>query len=343
MTHSPGPPTGGHATRALGLLIGTLADELVPDPARHHPVAWFGTWAQRVESVTYRDSRAAGVAHVVLCAGPPVALAVVAERASRRHPLAHVAMTALVTWAVTGGASLRREGRAMADVLAAGDLDAGRERLGHLCGRLAEGLDEPELARGALESVAENTADAVIAPLCWGAVAGLPGLVAHRAVNTLDAMVGHHNDRYEHFGWASARLDDAMDWLPARATGALACLLSPAPARAWAVVRRDAHDHPSPNGGWCEAAFAGALGVQLGGRNTYPGGRIEHRGLLGDGPRPVAAALAGACRLERRVQWAAALVAAAVVATAGLATRTACDENPRRWQVSSHARRDGGR
>ncbi|GAA1391245.1 cobalamin biosynthesis protein [Luteococcus peritonei] len=300
--------------RAVGLALGTAADRLVPDPQHHHPVAWFGSWAAWLERHTWRDDRAAGALHVALCLAPLAALGLTAEAVGRRHPLARVATTALATWAVTGGASLAREGRVMADHLSAGDLASARARLGHLCGRLSDELDEPELARATLESVAENTADAVVAPLVWGALAGVPGLLLHRGINTLDAMVGHHNERYEHFGTAAARLDDAACWPAARITGALACLLAgERRSRAWQVMRRDAHDHPSPNGGWCESAFAGALGVQLGGRNVYPGGRVEHRGLLGDGPRPTAADLRAGVRLECRIQWAATALAAAAL------------------------------
>lgn len=313
--------------RAVGLLLGTVADRVIPDPQRHHPVAWFGTWAAALEAHDYRDSRAAGVGHVTLSLAPLVALGVAAEAVGRRHPAAQVALTALATWAVTGGSSLAREGETMATFLADGDLAAARNRLCWLCGRQADELDEPELARAALESVAENTADAVVAPLFWGAVSGVPGLLVHRGINTLDAMVGHHNERYENFGMVAARLDDAACWLPARITGALACgLAGTRRSVAWQTMRRDAHDHPSPNGGWCESAFAGALGVQLGGRNVYPGGRVEHRGLLGDGPRPVAADLRRASALARRVQEAAALAASALALAAVMRTDHESDE-----------------
>lgn len=301
--------------RATGLLLGTLADAVVPDPQRHHPVAWFGSWAMWVERCTYRDERGAGAVHVACCLAPLAVLGVAAEAVGRRHPLARAGLTALATWAVTGGSSLAREGELMAAHLAEDHLEQARDRLSHLCGRLADELNEPELARAALESVAENSADAVVAPLVWGAALGVPGLLLHRGINTLDAMVGHHNRRYENFGMVAARLDDAACWLPARLTGAVTCAVSgPRAGQAWRVMRRDAHDHPSPNGGWCESAFAGALGVQLGGHNVYPGGRVEDRGLLGDGPRPMARDLLRAARLARRVQWAsAALVAAALI------------------------------
>jgi len=138
--------------------------------------------------------------------------------------------------------------------------------------------------------VAENTSDAVAAPLFWGAVAGIPGLLGYRAVNTLDAMVGHRSPRYARFGWAAARLDDLVNWVPARLAGLAAVLAAPlvggSSSAAWRAVRNDARQHPSPNAGVVEAAFAGALGVRLGGRNVYQG-RVEERGVLGDG-RPVA-------------------------------------------------------
>ena len=287
-------------TRAWGIALGVAADAAFGDPKTHHPVAWFGTFAARTEPPLYADDRAHGAAYVAATVTPVALTGLILERATRTHPVAHIAATALCTWAVLGARSLAEEGEIMADHLDAGDLEAARGRLGHLCGRDPSNLDEPELARAADESMAENTADAVVASLFWGAIAGLPGLLVHRAVNTLDAMVGHRNERYARFGTAAARLDDALDYLPARITGDLACRLAWVvdgdPARAYDVMRRDCREHPSPNGGWCEAAWAGALGVQLGGRNVYFS-RVEQRGLLGDGPRPRAADVRRAARL----------------------------------------------
>jgi adenosylcobinamide-phosphate synthase len=159
--------------------------------------------------------------------------------------------------------------------------------------------------------LAENTSDAVVAPLLWGAVAGVPGLLGYRAVNTLDAMVGHRNPRYERFGWASARLDDVAGYLPARVAALLAAGGGRRPAAALATWRRDARRHPSPNAGPVEASFAGSLGVRLGGTNLY-GGRVEQRGTLGDGPAPRPADLARAVRLAVRVDVLAVALAAAV-------------------------------
>jgi cobalamin biosynthesis protein CobD/CbiB len=161
--------------------------------------------------------------------------------------------------------------------------------------------------------VAENTCDAVVAPLLWGAVAGVGGLLGYRAVNTLDAMVGHHNMRYERFGWAAARLDDVANLVPARLTAILAATLAPAVGgsgrAALRTVRRDGAAHPSPNAGRCEAAFAGALGVSLGGTNVYQG-HAEQRGTLGDGPPPEPADLDRAIRLSRLITFAAAVLCA---------------------------------
>jgi len=168
--------------------------------------------------------------------------------------------------------------------------------------------------RATVESVAENTSDAAVAPLFWGAVAGLPGLLAYRAANTLDAMVGYRSARHLRFGWAAARFDDVLNWLPARATAALTVLTAPlvgaSPAGAWRAWQRDGAAHPSPNAGRCEAALAGALGVRLGGRNVY-GERVEERPGLGDGQPPVRGDIRRAVRLSRAVWTAAAVLAAA--------------------------------
>jgi adenosylcobinamide-phosphate synthase len=221
---------------------------------------------------------------------------------------------------VLGARSLADEADAVTDCLHRGDLPAARRQLTHLVGRRTDRLDGAEIARATIESVAENTCDATVAPLLWGAVAGLPGLLAYRAVNTLDAMVGHHSPRYENFGWASARADDIAGYLPARLTAALTAAVAPAcggSARgALAVTRRDGRSHPSPNAGMSEAAFAGALGVRLGGRNDY-GSHVEERPVLGDGGRaPDATDIGSAIRLSRYVT-AAAAVACAAIAAAG--------------------------
>jgi adenosylcobinamide-phosphate synthase len=201
----------------------------------------------------------------------------------------------------------------MADALEAGDLDAARARLPHLCGRDPRGLDAKELTRATVESIAENTSDAAVAPLVWGAALGVPGLLAYRAINTLDAMVGHRSPRYANFGWAAARTDDVASWVPARLTGLLTAACAPladgSPRAAYAAFRRDGAKHPSPNAGRCEAAFAGALGIRLGGVNVY-GTRVEHRPELGDGRAPEIPDIRRAVRLSRAVTITSALLTA---------------------------------
>ena len=305
--------------RAAGLLLGAAADAVLGDPRRGHPVAGFGAVAAALERRGYADRRAAGVVHVAMLVGGAVALGVVAERAAQR-PVARTMVTATATWVVLGGASLAREGAALADELDRGDLTAARDRLPSLCGRDPAVLDAAGLARAAAESVAENTSDAVVAPLLWGAVAGVPGLLGYRAVNTLDAMVGHRSPRYLRFGWAAARLDDLVNLVPARVAALLVAACAPAvggsPRRALRAWSRDAAAHPSPNAGPVEAATAGALGVTLGGRTVYRHG-VEERPRLGDGPPPGAADLRRAARLSRLVGAAAALLAAGVATARG--------------------------
>jgi adenosylcobinamide-phosphate synthase len=202
----------------------------------------------------------------------------------------------------------------MSERLATEDIGAARRVLPSLCGRDPEALDGDGLARAALESLAENTSDAQVAPLFWAAVAGVPGALGYRAINTLDAMVGYRSPRYARFGWAAARLDDLANIVPARVTATLVVVSAPlvggSPAGAVRAWRRDAARHPSPNAGVVEAAFAGALGVRLGGPTRYPHG-LEIRPTLGDGPPPHVADLRRAVALSWLVQIAAAALAIA--------------------------------
>ncbi|MEU5183742.1 cobalamin biosynthesis protein [Streptomyces longwoodensis] len=293
---------GADRSYAYGAAAGLLGDLLLGDPRRGHPVAAFGRAAAAVERVLWRDHRGWGALHTVVCAGGSVALGAVAERAVRRSPAASLALTAAATWAVVGGTSLAREAGTVGRALRDGDVDAARARLPHLCGRDPQALDADGIARAVVESVAENTSDAVVGALVWGAVGGVPGLLGFRAVNTLDAMVGHRSPRFLRYGWASARLDDVAGWPGARLTAVLATLAGPDPRGAVRAWRADAGRHPSPNAGPVEASFAGALGVRLGGRLSY-GGRVEHRPVLnGAAGRPVAVTdIDRAVRLSRRV------------------------------------------
>nr|WP_207568012.1 cobalamin biosynthesis protein [Mycolicibacter engbaekii] len=296
--------------RALGLAVGYAADQAWGDPRRLHPVAGFGRCAQALERRVYRDSRAAGLGHVVLLVGGAVGLGYAAQQRIRT-PWASTALTAAATWAVLGGRSLEREARAVLDLLDAGDVETARVRVRSLVGRDTAALGADEIARAVVESVAENTSDAVVASLFWGAGAGVAGLLAHRAANTLDAMVGHRNARYARFGWAAARLDDVLGYPAARLSAALTAALGPDPRAALRAWRRDARHHPSPNAGVVEAAFAGALGLQLGGVNTYYGNRREDRAPMGCGRAPVPSDIPRTTRLARRVGVGALLAAVA--------------------------------
>ncbi|MET9311387.1 cobalamin biosynthesis protein [Kribbella sp. NPDC003505] len=296
-------------SRALGVVLGFAADRVLGDPRRYHPVAGFGRTAGWLEQQMYRDSRRRGAGYTAVLVGATAALGVAVEHACRRHSVLHTAVTAAATWAVLGARSLEREAEAMAELLEEKDIPGARDRLSHLCARDATDLEADDLARATVESVAENTSDACVAPLLWGGLLGVPGLLGYRAVNTLDAMVGYRSPRYEDFGWASARLDDLVNLLPARVCALLTGLASGRPRETVAVWRRDAPKHPSPNAGPVEAAFAGALGLTLGGTNSY-GSYQEDRGTLGDGPAPTVADVRRTAELARRVGIAAVGVAA---------------------------------
>jgi adenosylcobinamide-phosphate synthase len=302
---------------AGGLIAGVAADAVAGDPRRCHPVALFGSAAAAAERLMYADRRTRGAVFAACCGALAVGPALAADWLTRRPPAARLACTAAVTWAVTGGRSLVTEAERIRGALQAGDLDRARTLLPNLCGRDPRALDRAGIARAVVESVAENTGDAVVGPLLWGALAGAAGLAGYRAVNTLDAMAGHHSPRYERFGWACARLDDVANWGPARVTAALAAACAPVVggrrAAAWRTALDFGDRHPSPNAGWCEAAFAGALGVRLGGPLSYAG-RAEHRPVLGAGRPPEPGDIAKAVRLCRAVTASATILAAACAA-----------------------------
>ncbi len=287
---------------ATALVSGWAADMLLGDPRRWHPVAGFGRAAEAVEAAVYAPSRRRGAAY----AGALVGLAgLAAELVTRSLRLPRSLALAAVAWLALGGRSLVREARRIALYVERGELAPARSALPALVGRDTTRLEADAICRAAVESVAENTSDAVVGTLVWGALAGPGGVAAHRAANTLDAMVGNRSARYREFGWAAARLDDLISWPAARAGTALTALCSPlvggTPRRTWSVVVRDGRAHPSPNAGPMEAAFAGALGVRLGGSLAY-GGRAEERPLLGaEGRVPEAADIDRAARLSLAV------------------------------------------
>jgi adenosylcobinamide-phosphate synthase len=303
---------------AAGLILGVLADELFGDPRRGHPVAGFGTAATHLERRLYQDSRQAGGQYTLACVLPVLTVAALVERRTLRHPAARVVAIAAATWTVVGGRSLRRIATDLAQALHDNDTEKARALVPSLCGRDPQKLDEKGLARATVESIAENTSDSVTAPLFWGAVAGLPGLLGYRAVNTLDAMVGHRSPRYARFGTAAARLDDLANLVPARLTAALTVALARqvggSPTEAYRAWRSDAAAHPSPNAGRCEATAAGALGLTLGGPTSYPT-HTEFRPILGAGRTPAPDDIPRATKLSHLIQYAtlAVLVAAIVL------------------------------
>lgn len=306
--------------RGIGIAAGVIADMIIGDPKRGHPVAVFGSGAAALERRTYSDDRRAGVLHTAALVTAVGVMGAAAERAGRRRgTVAEATCVAAATFVAAGGTTLCRTGERMADLLRAGDADGARRLLPSLCGRDPSVLDSPGLTRAALESIAENTSDAQIGPLMWAAVGGTPAVLVYRAANTLDAMIGSRSPRYARFGWAAARFDDLVNLAPARVTGILVVACAPlvggSPAGAWRAWRRDAATHPSPNAGVAEASFAGALGVRLGGPTQYVH-ELEIRPTLGDGRVPEVDDLARAVRLSRAVQMVAAGVATAVAVSA---------------------------
>ena len=309
---APGRRGGPVGRQAVAAAAGLVADMAIGDrPLRPHPVAAFGTLMEAVEANLYRDGRAAGAFHAAIGtavgAGTGVAL---------RRVLGRPAAAVVATYAAVAHRQLAAAAGAVAACLAADDLDGARAGLPALVGRDPAGLDDKEIARAVVESVAENTVDAVVAPVLWAVVGGAPGVLTYRCVNTMDAMVGHRSPRHLRYGWAAARLDDAANWVPARVTAALVAVCRPRRAsEVWRAVRDYAPAHPSPNAGVAEAAWAGALGVRLGGTNRY-GARVEVRPSLGYGRAPERSDIDPAVALGRDVSrlLAAVLVGAATVA-----------------------------
>ena len=264
-----------------GIILGAVAlDLMLGDPRRlPHPVIGIGrfiTWAEKFLRRAVPDERLGGIILLIATVGVTTGSAwLVLRGAYLLHPLAGYITMLLLSWTCLAARSLYDESKLVADALAAGDLTGARQFLSRIVGRDTDQLNEPEIWRALVETVAENTSDGVIAPLLCLMIGGpLLGL-AYKAVNTLDSMVGYKNEKYLRFGWASARFDDLANWLPARITGLLMVLVAPLVRSslpdAWRIMRRDGRNHASPNSGIPEAAAAGALGVRLGGTNLYFG------------------------------------------------------------------------
>lgn len=311
----------------LPIAIGFAADLVLGDPqGLPHPVRLVGKLISVAEEplrhmfpddASGQLAAGAALAGIVTSVSTATAAALV-RAAGALGEGAAVAIESLICYQMLATRSLRDESMKVADELEAHDLEGARQAVGMIVGRDTGELDGEAIVRAAVETIAENTSDGVVAPLLYMAVAGATGAVLYKAVNTMDSMVGYRNDRYRCFGTAAARLDDVLNLVPARVAGALMCL-SAGPAgfdgaRAWRIFKRDRLAHPSPNSAHTEAACAGALGVQLGGGSRYLGKYVE-KPTIGDRSRPVQAADIGrANRLLYATAGAAFVLAELLVA-----------------------------
>ena len=246
-----------------------------------HPVTWIGALIalldRRLNST--KSGRAAGIIALLVLLVIVGSIAAIVQHALLKLPFG-LLTTALIGSSLVAQRSLYQHVNNVATALERDGIAAGRTAVAHIVGRDTELLDEAGIARAAIESLAESFSDGVVAPVFWMAIAGLPGAALYKAINTADSMIGHHTERYEHFGWAAARLDDLVN-LPASRLSALLLIAAAAlrrdgaAAEAWRTVWFDAPRHRSPNAGYPEAATAGALGLSLGGPRTYDGERIE--------------------------------------------------------------------
>ena len=276
-------------------IAAVVLDLLLGDPRwLPHPVIWIGKMITFLEGLLRRiveSERLGGILLLLLTVAITYGIALAAVNvASAVHPYAGAIVSVLMAWTALAARSLHRESGLVATALERRDLAAARKALSYIVGRDTATLDEPEIWRATVETVAENSSDGVIAPLFFLLLGGPPLALAYKAVNTLDSMVGYKNERYLRFGWASARCDDLANYLPARLTGLLIVLSAPlcgfSLRDSWRTMVRDGRNHSSPNSGVPEAATAGALGVQLGGTNSYFGRPVD-KPTIGDPVKPL--------------------------------------------------------
>ena len=271
-----------------------------------HPVTWLGRLIGALDARWNRSEdaawtrRAAGIAAalIVIALSSCLALAV---QAAMPQGWGRLILLGILAWPFVALRSLRDHVAAVAYPLQAGDLAAARTAVSMIVGRDPANLDEAGIARAAIESLSENASDGIVAPLFWGVLFGLPGIVGYKAVNTLDSMIGHRSDRHQWFGWAAARIDDVANLVPARLTGLLFALVSARPVDAISCMAKDASRHRSPNAGWPEAAMAGALGVRLCGPRFYHGELADEPWLNASARDPAAGDIARGLKLYSRV------------------------------------------
>lgn len=320
---------------SVALLLGFLLDQFLGDPPGWpHPVRWLGRLITLLEPPLRRffPERLGGVFLVLLVVGAAAGCAgALLLLSALIHPWLTCAVAALLIYYGLAVRSLERETTSVLEMCQKEYWPEARQRLARIVGRDTADLPPEEIYRACIETVAENASDGVVAPLFYAGLLGPIGLWTYKAINTLDSMVGYRNEKYLHFGWASARLDDVANWLPARLTWLLlalaAALTGHAGGTALRLGWRDGRKHPSPNAAWSEAAMAGALGVQLGGPSTYQG-KLSEKPLLGD---PGAALTLEKSRQAIRLMLAAAwlaLVTAALLAVASSVSQYALWSEP---------------
>ncbi|MEZ5776856.1 MAG: adenosylcobinamide-phosphate synthase CbiB [Paracoccaceae bacterium] len=309
-------------TGAMIMLVAMGLDALFGWPDRafrliRHPVVWIGGLIRALDrwfNIPGAESgalRIAGTLTALIVIGVTTGTAWLIQTALPDGWIG-VAIAGVLAWPLVAMRSLYDHVAAVARPLGTGNLTLARRAVSRIVGRDPKMLDRPGVARAALESLAENTSDGVVAPLFWGVIFGLPGIAAYKAVNTLDSMIGHRTERYDAFGWASARIDDVVNLVPARLSGLLFALMSTRPRAALCVMRHDARRHRSPNAGWPEAALAGALDIRLSGPRVYADHVADEPWLNPGSPDPMPEDFGRALHLFRLVMLALALLIAVI-------------------------------
>ncbi len=278
----------------ISITIAYLLDLVIGDPPNWpHPVKWMGSMISFLEKRWNKGERKRLKGTFMLLTILLVVFLIstfFVLIAYKLHPALGILLESMMISTTIAQKSLKQASLEVYRPLKDGDLQTARVKLSYIVGRDTDTLDEAEIARGAIETVAENTSDGVTAPMFWALLGGAPLAMVYRATNTCDSMVGYINERYKEFGLASAKWDDVMNWIPSRLTGMIMVLGNKVKKtsfhEAWTVLFRDARKHPSPNSGWGEAAVASILGIQLGGINYYKG-LVSNRAKMGDPIQPI--------------------------------------------------------
>jgi len=293
------------------MLLALVIDTIFGWPQRlyariGHPVSWIGHLISYLDRILNRSSYSEKFRRLTGCLCLLIILAIVLIPAiliqdNLPQTLTGFILGAVLCWPMMAARSLYHHVDAVVNTLSLDSLELARESVAKIVGRDTSVLDQSGISRAALESLAENTSDGIVAPIFWGAIFGLPGLLMYKIVNTLDSMIGHQNQKYQSFGWASAKLDDLMNYFPARLTGMLIAVVSTKPKEAFLCMINDARAHCSPNAGWPESAMAGALGIRLSGPRIYDQGTEDHPYLNEMAPDPDLNSILVALSLYKKV------------------------------------------